>query len=74
VGPARRRRVRKLAYSVGDAAPHCRAVAIILSRKLIGRGGAFDIWRAATLMLERYGEKAHDDLRYHGKSLLPIGV
>ena len=41
MGPARRRRVRELAYGVGDAAPHRRAVVIVLRRKFIGAGGAF---------------------------------
>ena len=40
MGPARRGR-RELAYGVGDAAPYCRAVVIVLRRKLIGAGGAF---------------------------------
>jgi hypothetical protein len=37
----RRRRVGQLVYGVGDAAPYCLAVVIVLRRKFIGARGAF---------------------------------
>ena len=73
MGPARRRRVRELAYGVGDAAPYCRAVVVLLSEKLIGARGAF-LERFLAIALEHQGRGPPDvDFGYHGPRLSPIG-
>jgi hypothetical protein len=73
VGPARRRRVRELAYGVGDAAPYCRAVVIVLRRKLLGAGGAF-VEGLLAITLEHQARGTPDvDFGYHGPRLSPIG-
>jgi hypothetical protein len=72
VGRTRRRRVHEVAYGVGDAAPYCSAVVIILPRKLIGAGGAF-VESLLAITLEHQGRGPPDvDFGYHGPRLSTI--
>ena len=64
--------IGELSYGIGDAAPDCRAVVVILRRKLLGARGAF-VERLLAVPLEHQGGRAPDvDFRYHGPRLSPI--